>query len=277
MSELIEDQKFRQAQANLESALSPYPRATQIKAVEMAMLMSDLRLWANRVPVLERNDCSRLHKLKEASRAGALIDLPMDGPVVAAPPNDSLDGIAQTFVVKHDWAAAFSNAEGMADEFKLPYEVCAFEFRISGRNVIAILVEVDATRQFTAFVEAREYWYGFGISGKDEPVVSFIWNEIRAICVALDAEVATHSVVRASVKLNDKRTKAGKIPLVDYRVVDLSRKHRITNPAHGDGGTKKRLHFRRGHWRHFEESKTWVKWCLVGDPDLGFISKHYSL
>jgi hypothetical protein len=42
-------------------------------------------------------------------------------------------------------------------------------------------------------------------------------------------------------------------------------------------GRKKRLHFRRGHWRHYETHKTWIKWMLVGDPDLGFIEKQYRL
>jgi hypothetical protein len=33
----------------------------------------------------------------------------------------------------------------------------------------------------------------------------------------------------------------------------------------------------RGHWRHYERHKTWIKWTLVGDPDLGFVDKHYRL
>lgn len=38
-----------------------------------------------------------------------------------------------------------------------------------------------------------------------------------------------------------------------------------------------RMHFRRGHWRHYQEHRTWIKWMLVGDPDLGIIEKHYRL
>lgn len=37
------------------------------------------------------------------------------------------------------------------------------------------------------------------------------------------------------------------------------------------------MHFRRGHWRHYQDHRTWIKWCLVGDPDLGFVDKHYKL
>lgn len=36
-------------------------------------------------------------------------------------------------------------------------------------------------------------------------------------------------------------------------------------------------HIDRAIWRRFETHKTWIKWTLVGDPDLGFIEKHYRL
>jgi hypothetical protein len=126
------------------------------------------------------------------------------------------------------------------------------------------------------FVQFGDYWVN--VLGKTQLSV-LIWDQIRAICIALDAQVATAEVIRAPVNLNEKRAKAGKSPLSDYRVVDLARRHRIANPAAGTAGTgtRKRLHFRRGHWRHYETTKTWVKWCLVGNPDLGFINKHYRL
>jgi hypothetical protein len=42
------------------------------------------------------------------------------------------------------------------------------------------------------------------------------------------------------------------------------------------------LHWRRGHWRTLHrgsefEGKTWVRRCLVGDPDRGFIHRDYKL
>jgi hypothetical protein len=237
-------------------------------------MMAELKLWINSDFMLERNDCSRLHKLTEASRLGHVVDSNFN----PGDPNEALKYVTQTFVVKHDWASAFEGAEGMAEEFKLPYDICAFEFRISGKTVLAIAMETEELRQFTAFLELGELWCGFNVAEDSESKATrFVHSQIRAICIALDAEVATHTVVRAPARLNEKRAKAGKVPLRDFHIVDLARKHRIANPAHGDGGSKKRLHFRRGHWRHYESSKTWVKWCLVGDPDLGFISKHYSL
>jgi len=268
------DPKAEEASKRIAAALAPYPRNQQISAIEHNILMEDLKRWTHGDMKLERNDCSRLHKLTAAARAGALTDCNFK----RGPADDALSSLSQTFVVKHDWAAAFEGAEGIAEEFKLPYDLCAFEFRISGKTVIAIAEEVDDLRQFTAFMEVRDLWCGFNVAEESESKATrFVHAQIRAICIALDLDVAVHSVVRAPARLNEKRAKAGKVPLRDFHIVDLARKHRIANPAHGDGGTKKRLHFRHGHWRHYETSKTWIKWCLVGNPDLGFITKHYSL
>jgi hypothetical protein len=246
--------------------------------------LEDIRDWLDAKPpyVLERNDCSRLHKLKEAMLSGKVIDSTKDE--LAFPPSDSLSCVAQTFVVRHDWANAFEGAEGISDEFRLPYQICTFEFRVVGRTVIVFAGEDDqgisgSKRVATPFVESGDYWYcpGYADSNQNE-LLMYLWAQIRSICIALDAEVATTTVVRAPHKLNEKRERQGKPLIIEHRVVDLAKRHRVGNPSAGQGtGSKKRLHFRRGHWRHYEESKTWVRWCLVGDPDLGFISKHYQL
>lgn len=237
--------------------------------------MDELKLWFEK-PVqlaLEKNDCTRLHRLKECAATGRIIGNdaePLDK-------SESLRHIEHTFVVRHNWAAAFEHADGIEDNFRLPYDVCAFEFRVDGHNVIA--VAVDEPRHFTSLVEVQDYWYAYGSEkNATDPLIQFMWAQIRAICIALDAEVATHSVVRAPHKLNEKREKQGKPAVADFHVIDLAKRHRVANPSGAAGlGTKKRLHFRRGHWRHFETTKTWVRWCLVGDPDLGFIQKSYTL
>jgi hypothetical protein len=103
-------------------------------------------------------------------------------------------------------------------------------------------------------------------------------RNIRSICIALDAEVAVTEVIRAPHRLNHQREKQGKKPVLDHHVVNLARRSRVEPlPSAGDREARwhPRLHFRRGHWRHFEDHKTWVRWCLVGDPDLGFIDKEY--
>lgn len=269
-----------QHQYNAEIAkLNSNVRVESARAEELTRRIAaiqELRAWS---PVLrlERNECSRLHKLKQAAATGRLISSERDRHEANHDEVQAPLAIQHTFVVKHDWADAFSNAEGITDEIRLPYDIVGFEFRLSGRTVI-IGAASTAVLGMTAYLEAGEYWYVVPRGASNDEYLAYLWSQVRAICIALDAEVATETVIRAPHKLNEKRTKAGKPPLHDYRVVDLARRHRVANPLGVPGsGSKKRLHFRRGHWRHFEASKTWVRWCLVGDPDLGFIQKHYSL
>jgi hypothetical protein len=264
----------RQFQAEMDKQQTVLKATESHKADLQARIaaLEELRAW-NPALVLERNDCSRLHKVKEANAAGRVISGGEDHHVaeVSLP----LLALEHTFVVKHDWAAALEGAETGTDDFQLPYERCAFEFRIGGRTVIVAFGTVGDDMRFTSFIEAGDFWYS--AREMTEPV-AYAYSQVRGICIALDAEVATHSVVRAPHKLNEKRARQGKLPLLDFHVVDLSRRHRVSNGSnHPGAGTRKRLHFRRGHWRHYETSKTWVKWCLVGDPDLGFIQKSYIL
>lgn len=75
--------------------------------------------------------------------------------------------------------------------------------------------------------------------------------------------------------------------------VSLARRNRRAYGGNGqDTGVHYRLHFRRGHWSHYSNpgageiqftdegylrSKSWINWMLVGDPDPGFVDKHYKL
>ena len=117
-----------------------------------------------------------------------------------------------------------------------------------------------------------------------------IWNEndalaqfcdgalapIGAICIS--PEAAVHEVIRAPFRLNKKREHAGKLPILDHHTISLARRQRAT-PSPFEPGERRspRLHWRRGHWRHFDNTRTWIKWMLVGDPDLGFVDKYYRL
>ena len=285
--------------ADVALALQGVPPDQQRRALELAedlFLSGEATVSAGRETLrtlrldrLERNDCSRLHKLKDAIKTERVFNDSKQFINSGAAP--ILLQFEQTFVVKHDWAGAFSGADVGGAQFILPYDLCAFEFRIDGHNFIALaigperadeLFEPDSIRQspdqaICLFMEVGACWY-FPDVNQIVPTMDCFTAHVRAICIALDAEVATHSIVRAPHKLNQKRERAGRTPLMDYHIVDLARRHRLANPLPSTGaGTKKRLHFRRGHWRHFETSKTWVKWCLVGDPDLGFISKQYTL
>ncbi len=195
----------------------------------------------------------------------------------------------QVFVIEHDWASAFKGATDFDEgEVQLPYDVCCFEFRVSGRRIL-VLQQNGAPDQAITVFEADGLWFGFprqsvGAGAADDgdplgPLNDLLYGNIRAICVAPDAEVAESDVIRSPHKLNKARERRGKLPLIDYRVVSLAHRHRtlVVQVDEPGEGKRKRLHFRRGHWRHYETHKTWIKWTLVGNPDLGFIDKHYKL
>lgn len=218
----------------------------------------------------------------------------------------------QSFVIEHNWAKAF---EGVKDfdggEIRLPFAYTCFEFRINDVRVLIFLGENEGG-VIDGIVASgiNKRWYinpnkvvfdGNKLyhpeAGKhNEEVLAYlreIGNQIRAVCIMLDAKVAVGER-RASggEALKKKRIKEGKSPLRDYHVVSLARRHRAEYEKGDPTGIRKRLHWRRGHWRHFKTpggqvryvnaegitvSKTWVEWHLVGDENLGFIEKHYRL
>jgi hypothetical protein len=230
---------------------------------------------ANRF-VLQRNDCSRWHKLEEALRSEHIVSM-KTGQIL---PSCTFRKDVQRFVIKHDWATALENAEGMGDDFRLPFPMCAFEFRVSGRTLLIVVDETPEDVAVICLIQAGDFWVlAAADSSSKKELGGFIWAQIRAVCIALDAGVATYTTAPAPHKLNRNRARRGRLPIRDYHVVDLARRHRSVRQATpGQSGIRVRLHFRRGHWRVLpSERRVWVSWCLVGNPDLGFIDKEFSV
>jgi len=235
---------------------------------------------SEKIITIEKNECSRLHLLRQSA---------IDRDVFVVDGTGNEDAQAEklanskllrmginSFVVKHDWSAALGGFD-KAEDVIFPYDHCCFEFRINGRVLIVIALQHEGEKTLAPFLEINGSWLYLEFAESMQPLI-YAWEQIKAICIALDADIATHHVERAPINLNKKREAKGRIPLNDYHVVNLAKRHRIANPSNGTGEHGKvRLHFRRGHWRHYETTKTWIKWCLVGNPDLGFIKKHYSL
>lgn len=219
---------------------------------------------------LEPNDCSRLHKLAEAIESDAVVmveEVQKNAPRLGQVPKD-----VQSFLIGTDWASLIQVGDG--DEFALPYESCAFEFRCRGRTCIALVQqEPGESPRGSAFYETGSgAWLSLGT------IEGTAWIlQIRAACVMLEAEVAQSKVIRAPHQLNAKREKQGRVPLFDYRVLELSKRVRVERSEPASEGSRKRLHFCRGHWRHYESRKTWIRWCLKGDATLGVCLKDYSL
>lgn len=218
-----------------------------------------------------RCDCSRLHKLEEAFHAGNVYSAESGeylGPDEAVVVNG-----AQVFVIRDDWAALVQD-EGHVE---LPAPHCAFEMLIGDVPLICIAAAHEGVRMCQGFVLAGGVWIAMGSLGETSNLMLYAREQMVAALIAIEAEVVEHTVIRQPVALNAKRERSGKLPMYDYHVVNLARRHRVANASDGHSGRHVRLHFRRGHWRHYEASKTWIKWCLVGDPSLGIVGKEYRL
>lgn len=231
---------------------------------------------------LARVNDSVFHKVIEEGLAGK-VQLIEDSKSSAHFLDDEFWGIVATschvFVIQHDWASAFKSAEIAGGEIKYPYDFSCFEMQINGTRICYLGFQGETTSGAFLFIKTSHGWAAAtGKNLNDVPLPIFIAEQVRAVCVSLDAEVAEATVTRAPYKLNAIRAAKGRLPLFDYRIVSLAKRSRP--PALNDGaedGRHKRLHWRRGHWRHFPSHKTWIKWMLVGDPDLGFVDKHYRI
>lgn len=185
---------------------------------------------------------------------------------------------ASVFVVEHNWADAFRNApDTLGGEIRLPDDCCAFEFRINDRHVIVFCTDADGALYSQHAVQVKKGWVLMGLDSGWTEVGDLVSAQIKAIAIALDAEVAITEVKREPHFSNRQRTHL-RLPDYSYHIVKLARQQRAEPLERSDEPRHhKRLHFRRGHWRHFETFKTWVRWHLVGSLDLGFVDKEYRL
>lgn len=256
---------------------------------------SEMIRWLREPLVLQKPESTCYHKFVEEC------DLPS--------PHDPY-----LFLVQHDWAAAMANATEINQgiEFMAPAPKCCFEFKISGRRVIALAIADE-----NGSINISDNWQGNGgvlvfvntshgwcpANAKDErfmdggpgweriPEVDgeelvsrledLVCKQIRVICVCLEAQAIATEAVHAPYKMNRARERKGKLPIYSYHIVSLLHRRRYErlpdDLRDGEKGTKRRLHFVRGHWRHYPNHKTRIKWHLRGDPDLGFIDKEYRL
>lgn len=229
---------------------------------------------------VEPVQASKWHKVQEAAKDGRLFTESGAKSV----DNDVLGYFDEShpFMIRHDWIAAMGEAfdpHEVGNDFPLPFPMCAFEFRVNGFHVVLWVLQPEGHETtMTAFAQVGGDWVNPPVTGhEDYAVIQRCWDQVRAACVALDAGVAvTIEGASPPEKLNAKRLRNGRPQMKALHVIDLAKRHR--QGARGDGDlARKRLHFRRGHWRHYENTKTWVKWCLVGDPSLGFVDHHYRL
>jgi hypothetical protein len=235
----------------------------------------------------------------------------MSVPFLSPPTADEEDaiecpfcGVLHSLLVQHDWAAVMGRGESGA-EWRLPYPTQCFELQLApgwrvcafcgrgndgGADTMKIVLRMPDGESWVSdraeLLLAPDEWSVFKMpddavvpDGGLDGLIGFVFRQVRAVAIMLDAQVAEAQVVRAPYKPNREPTKREPLPSFSHHIVTLSRRPRPMPLAVGERGhgTRKRLHFRRGHWRHFETHKTWINWMLVGDPDLGFVDKEYRL
>lgn len=252
--------------------------------------LGDLAIWSAESGLkIERPDGPSFRKLRKAVAEGRTAYLGKD-PMATAPALDFEKEVfrhAEILVIEHDWAAAFSGSNIESATIRLPYDVCAFEFKFAGRAVIAFAIQADTDILFCPAICCGDLWimtdfvFPLDFDPTDErtscmiELLGELSEQIKAACIALDAEVAEATTVREA---HSGSGSGSSQPLKAHHVVSLANRRARPAALGGDGsGRRRRLHFRRGHWRHFETHKTWIKWMLVGDPDLGFVEKEYRL
>lgn len=135
--------------------------------------------------------------------------------------------------------------------------------------------------------ESSEHLIGYGDCNNpvNEVMVSHGATFLVAILTLLDEKLISSEVKDdPAPKLNKARIKRGKLPISSERRVLTINTAAVRRIAQKPAGTHEspRLHWRRGHWRILHrgsefESQTWVRRCLVGDPERGFIHKDYRL
>lgn len=273
---------------NAEAYLRGYGILTQAPPdyAEEGAAVYELLDWLKGDLTLQCASGSLLHHLLDDWHDRKLIQPPAERPFSYDEHNSALlDFAFHAFVVEHDWASPLDPSvlsEDAAD-CPLPYDHCCLEFVISSKRVcfLTSFLEQKAAYQHSAFVRLLNgRWIQTPLLQPESACLyRMLAHHRSAIAIMLDAEVARTEVVRAPHKLNRAREKRKRMPLFDYHVVRLDHRHRprMLPPDSESERSGPRLHFRRGHWRHFETFKTWINWMLVGDPDLGFIDKHYRL
>ncbi len=194
------------------------------------------------------------------------------------------------FLIQHDWASIFDGTDLDGSEFVLPADQCCFELSVCGMDLCVFLFAEDGEPRQLALVWktpvgwylSESYAYNDGVwmdqTGEDCGGEFFdgIDRVIRCACIALDADVIEKVTVHADRAENQRRERRGVAPVNDHVILRIRRTTGGVNVG-ANTGQRKRLHFRRGHWRRYPTGKSWVRWCMVGDPSLGFRDKDYAL
>jgi hypothetical protein len=103
------------------------------------------------------------------------------------------------------------------------------------------------------------------------------------LLTALCLDKGRHEVLPAPVKLNKKRAKKGRVPMYEYKILDivadvLHTPQPADKPHQGGTHASPRMHKRRGHVRRLHSGRTtWVRNAIIGKPGSGTVEKEYAV
>lgn len=106
-------------------------------------------------------------------------------------------------------------------------------------------------------------------------------QSILQLCSILNCSNIQQSTIPAPPALNKKRAKKGKLPLYEYRVLQVKGDH-PHKPGTGSHSSP-RMHVRRGHPRHYRNPDNtvrkvvWIESTVVGRQDNGIVDKDYKV
>lgn len=129
----------------------------------------------------------------------------------------------------------------------------------------------------------------YSVFPKDEQTVRAmrdITDEVMSLIhlmTALSIDKGRHEVLPAPHKLNKKRAKKGRIPMYEYKILDIiadvmHSPKPVDKPHQGGTHASPRMHKRRGHIRRLSSGRTtWIRNAIIGKPGTGAVEKEYAV
>lgn len=102
------------------------------------------------------------------------------------------------------------------------------------------------------------------------------------LLTALAIDHGRYETLPAPTKLNKKRAQKGRVPMYEYKVLDIVadilQASPISKPHQGGTHASPRMHKRRGHVRRLRSGRTtWIRNMIVGKPGTGAVEKEYAV
>jgi hypothetical protein len=106
---------------------------------------------------------------------------------------------------------------------------------------------------------------------------------ILQLCMVLNCQNIETITIPAPVKLNKKRAEKKKLPLYEYKVLQISKINKVKTNNLNPTKISPRMHIRRGHPRrifnenHEVKKLIWIESCIVGNKNNGILEKSYTI